>query len=147
MMLQNASDLEKRAVEEILAEIKRAATRAEVGGSLSWAKPKRKGVNKRFLNNTVLSSVIQNSRSRKVPTSFSIPPKFQPNNADEPRTQNLTNKSANLNPMKKRVTVSHKSRFKAYLSASKKGKEKAELEDSVEVDVPTSTEKSIQKDK
>ena len=145
MMSQNASDLEKRAVEEILAETKRAATRAEVGGSLSWAKPKRKGVNKRILNNTVLSSVVQNSRSRKVPTSFSIPPKFQLNNAEEPRTLKLTYKSAIQNPMNKRVTVLHRSRFKAYLSASKKGKEKAELEDSVEVDVPTSTEESIQK--
>ena len=85
-MSYNASDLDKRTVEEILAETKHAATRAEVGSSLSWAKPKRKGVNKKFLNIAVLISVVQNSRSRKVPTSFSIPPKFQLNNAEEPRT-------------------------------------------------------------
>ena len=76
----------------------------------------------------------------------SIPPKFQPNNAEEPRTQKFY-KSAIQNPMKKRVTASHKSRFKAYLSAYKKDKEKSELEDSVEIDMPTSTEKSILKDK
>ena len=54
-------DLEKKAVDEILKETKRAASGAEVGGSLSWTKPRHNGINKRFLNNTMLSTVIQNT--------------------------------------------------------------------------------------
>ena len=38
-------DLENKAGEEILKEINRAAARAEVGGSLSWTKPRHKGIN------------------------------------------------------------------------------------------------------
>merc|ERR1712179_334552 len=52
---QNEKELEEKAVEEIMKETTRAAARAEVGGTLSWRKPKHKGINKRFLNNTMLS--------------------------------------------------------------------------------------------
>jgi len=62
---QNEKELEKKAVDEIMIETNRAAARAEVGGSLSWRKPKNKGINKRFLNNTMLSTVIQNTKSPK----------------------------------------------------------------------------------
>ena len=58
-------DLEKKAVDEILKETNRAATRAEAGESLSWTKPKHKGINKRFLNNTMLRTVIQNTKMNK----------------------------------------------------------------------------------
>ena len=63
-------DLQKKAVDEILKETNRAAARAKVGGSLSWTKPRHKGINKRFLNNTMLSTVIQNTKK----TSRTCPP-------------------------------------------------------------------------
>ena len=54
-------ELKQKALEEILSDTKRAAARAEVGGSLSWAKPKHSGVNKRFLNKTMISTLLQNN--------------------------------------------------------------------------------------
>ena len=69
-------DLQKKAVDEILKETNRAAARAEVGGSLSWTKPRHKGINKRFLNNTMLSTIIQNtSKTCPPPLCLILPAK------------------------------------------------------------------------
>jgi len=48
--------LKERAVAEILEETKKAAARAEIGGSLAWNKPKQ-NINKRFLNKTMIGQL------------------------------------------------------------------------------------------
>merc|ERR550519_3199647 len=77
-------ELENAAVAEILQDTQRAATRAEVGGPSGWT-TKRKGLNKRFLKNTVINTVSENSRvnkkykvpTLKVPVSGGIQPPSQ----------------------------------------------------------------------
>lgn len=56
-----SEELENAAIEEILKETKKAATRAEIGGPSGWT-TKRKGLNRRFVNNTVINTISQNSR-------------------------------------------------------------------------------------
>jgi len=59
--------IEEKAVREILKDTKRAAARAAVGGPQSWTKGNTgKDINKRFLNNTLLSTVYNNSKDKKV---------------------------------------------------------------------------------
>jgi len=63
----SSEGIEEKAVKEILKDTKRAAARAAVGGPQSWTKGnKGKDINKRFLNNTVLSTVYNNSKDKKV---------------------------------------------------------------------------------
>ena len=125
---QKEKELEKKAVEEIMKETNRAAARAEVGGSLSWRKPKNKGINKRFLNNTMLSTVIQNKKSQKqtLPIASLLPhhittpadksmmsePEVTKQPPDSPQAPKITNK----------VIISSKGRFKAYLASYRKQK-------------------------
>lgn len=57
------NELEQVAVEQLLKETTKAAARAEVGGSLAWGRGNKPGVNRRFLNNTVLSTVYLNRKA------------------------------------------------------------------------------------
>lgn len=50
-------DIEKKAVEELLQEAKRARERAKEHGTFGWNKPKIAAVNKRFLKNTLVSTM------------------------------------------------------------------------------------------
>ena len=121
-------ELKQKALEEILSETKRAAARAEVGGSLSWAKPKHSGVNKRFLNKTMISTLIQNNIVANTKTS------------EKQSTSKLLKDSPVLNKAQKeelvekrevktgqetsgrksnKIIISNKSRLKAYLKTKK----------------------------
>ena len=121
-------ELKQKALEEILSETKRAAARAEVGGSLSWAKPKHSGVNKRFLNKTMISTLIQNNIFANTKTS------------EKQSTSKLLKDSPVLNKAQKeelvekrevktgqetsgrksnKIIISNKSRLNAYLKTKK----------------------------
>merc|ERR1712098_692929 len=131
----NDSELEKKAVEEIMKETSRAAVRAEVGGSLSWRKPKHKGVNKRFLNNTMLSTMIQNKKTAKQSMDISVSNPLLKNTAED---QNLLTKSPVITKIRNQIqpsnktggainnkgVLSSKGRYKAYLASYKKQMER-----------------------
>merc|ERR1712013_876897 len=126
---QKEKELEKKAVEEIMKETNRAAARAEVGGSLSWRKPKNKGINKRFLNNTMLSTVIQNKKSQKqtLPITYLLPHPPSTTQADklmmsEPEVTKQPPDSSQAPKITNKVIISSKGRFKAYLASHRKQK-------------------------
>jgi len=134
---QNEKELEKKAVDEIMIETNRAAARAEVGGSLSWRKPKNKGINKRFLNNTMLSTVIQNTKSPKQGTTLTTVSTTTPlthhirTSADKimKRVPEIANHnqppdcpSQATKTRSKKVVLSSKGRYKAYLASYRKQK-------------------------
>ncbi|XP_077365261.1 uncharacterized protein LOC144009408 [Festucalex cinctus] len=58
-MAEEESELEKRAVEELLRETDRARLRAETMGPAGWLKCPLRGTNKRFLLNTLRSTGLQ----------------------------------------------------------------------------------------
>ena len=114
-------DLEKKAVEEILKETNRAAARAEVGGSLSWTKPRHKGIQKRFLNNTMLSTVIQNTKNNKkiLSTTTVYHHPAQPSHCVQNSLENVTkpnHQTAKTDKTSSKVVISSKCRYKAYLA-------------------------------
>ena len=120
-------DLKEKALEEILSETKRAAARAEVGGSLSWAKPKHSGINKRFLNKTMISTLIQNNilgntkMSEKQSTSKLLKDSPVLNKAEK---EELVEKEVKTGKDKSgrrsnKIIISNKSRLAAYLKTKK----------------------------
>ena len=114
-------DLQKKAVDEILKETNRAAARAEVVGSLSWTKPRHKGINKRFLNNTMLSKNKQN-----LSTTTTVPYSAQPRHCVRTSVQSATkpkHQRAMTDKTSSKVVISRKSRYKAYLADFKHKKE------------------------
>merc|ERR1712179_517905 len=136
---QNEKELEEKAVEEIMKETTRAAARAEVGGTLSWRKPKHKGINKRFLNNTMLSTMIQNKKSPKqgmtMTMSTTIPlthhirtsadkiMKRAPEIANHNQPpDSLSQAPKTSGPSTNKVVLSSKGRYKAYLASYRKQK-------------------------
>ena len=111
-------DLEKKAVDEILKETNRAATRAEAGGSLSWTKPKHKGIKKRFLNNTMLSTIIQNTKTNHQNLSTTTVPHFASQKI-KTSVQSVTKpnyQKAKTDKTTTKVVISSKRRYKAYLA-------------------------------
>ena len=113
--------LQKKAVDEILKETNRAAARAEVGGSLSWTKPRHKGINKRFLNNTMLSKNKQN-----LSTTTTVPYSAQPRHCVRTSVKSATklnHQRAMTDKTSSKVVISRKSRYKAYLADFKHKKE------------------------
>ena len=121
-------DLEKKAVDEILKETNRAATRAEAGGSLSWTKPKHKGINKRFLNNTMLSTIIQNTKTNKQNLSTTTVPhsasqKIKTSVQSAQRNTKPNYQKAKTAKTSSKVVISSKGRYKAYLADFKHKKE------------------------
>ncbi|XP_061522061.1 protein POLR1D-like [Phycodurus eques] len=58
-MAEDESELEKRAVEELLRETDRARLRAETMGPAGWLKCPLRGTNKRFLLNTLRSTGLR----------------------------------------------------------------------------------------
>ena len=120
--------LRQKALDEILSETKRAAARAEVGGSLSWAKPKHSGVNKRFLNKTMISTLIQNNivantkLSEKQETSKLLKDSPVLNKAEKEELVGKTEVKAGPNKTGKKsnkIVISNKSRLAAYLKTKK----------------------------
>merc|ERR1712013_242557 len=119
---QKEKELEKKAVEEIMKETNRAAARAEVGGSLSWRKPKNKGIN----------TVIQNKKSQKqtLPITSLLPhhsttpadkimmsePEVTKHPPDSSQAPKISGSNTN------KVIISSKGRFKTYLASYRKQK-------------------------
>jgi len=123
-----SEQLENAAIEEILKETQKAATRAEIGGPSGWTS-KRKGLNKRFLTNTVINTVSQNSRvdkKYKLP-SLQIPISI-PSTKVPPTITSVSTKTA-TKPHK--ITSIKNSHFKQCLKLyanNKKSEEKKQLE-------------------
>ena len=147
--LQMPSDsalLKERAVAEILEETKRAAIRAEVlsffrhvclimkvciyllqvGGSQAWRKTQKGNVNKRFLNKTVIGTVIQNNIVQKADsnqkriTAELLKNRPSTNNETVNIQPKSTPSSSSDNSLKsKKIIISQKSRLKAYLQTKK----------------------------
>ena len=122
--------LKQKALEEILSETKRAAARAEVGGSLSWAKPRHSGVNKRFLNKTMIGTLIQNNIVTKSNTShkqstsklLKESPAVKKSDAktlEDKKEVNVENKKTNSNKRSSKIIISNKARLNAYLKSKK----------------------------
>ena len=121
-------DLKQRALEEILSETKRAATRAEVGGSLSWAKPKHSGINKRFLNKTMISTLIQNNivantkLSEKQSTSKLLknsPVLNKPEKEEFVEKTDVKTGAETSGRKSNKIIISNKSRLNAYIKTKK----------------------------
>ena len=147
--LQMPSDsalLKEKAVAEILEETKRAAIRAEVlsffrhvclimkvciyllqvGGSQAWRKTQKGNVNKRFLNKTVIGTVIQNNIVQKADsnqkriTAELLKNRPSTNNETVNIQPKSTPSSSSDNSLKsKKIIISQKSRLKAYLQTKK----------------------------
>ena len=138
--------LKERAVAEILEETKRAAIRAEVwsflrhvcliikvcvyllqvGGSQAWRKTQKGNVNKRFLNKTVIGTVIQNNivqksdSNQKRITAELLKNRPSTNNETVNIQPKSTPSSSSDNSLKsKKIIISQKSRLKAYLQTKK----------------------------
>ena len=130
-------DLKQIAVEEIIKETSRAAARAEVGGSLSWTKPRHRGINKRFLNNTMLSTVIQNTKTSKDTSALqschqdkpSKPVKTNPHVTVKEQTKPKQILPIKTKPSSK-MMISSRSRYNSYLDSYKKQKLVNKLSDS-----------------
>ena len=147
--LQMPSDsalLKEKAVAEILEETKRAAIRAEVwsffrhvclimkvciyllqvGGSQAWRKTQKGNVNKRFLNKTVIGTLIQNNivqksdSNQKRITAELLKNRPTTNNETVNIQPKSTPSSSSDNSLKsKKIIISQKSRLKAYLQTKK----------------------------
>ena len=138
--------LKEKAVAEILEETKRAAIRAEVwsffrhvclimkvciyllqvGGSQAWRKTQKGNVNKRFLNKTVIGTVIQNNivqksdSNQKRITAELLKNRPSTNNETVNIQPKSTPSSSSDNSLKsKKIIISQKSRLKAYLQTKK----------------------------
>ncbi|KAJ7320216.1 hypothetical protein JRQ81_019727 [Phrynocephalus forsythii] len=71
-MAAEDSELERKAVEELLTEAKRGKTRAETMGAMGWMKCPLASTNKRFLINTIkntLHSPKEQDQGQKHPES------------------------------------------------------------------------------
>jgi len=132
-------ELKRRAVEEIFAETKRAAVRADIGGASGWLKPNHKGFNKRFLNNTVISAVSNNCRVSGVKPLVKQPPAKVSAKAAYARNTEESKKTV------AKIRVSNKSRFQAYLAAKKRATEK-EIADSTAESAAADTPESAPAD-
>jgi len=128
-------DLKDKAVEEIIKDTKRAAVRAEIGGPQSWKKGSSgNAINKRFLNNTILGTVIGNNKSSRhlKRGSFSkedeallkASAKFTAKAAVSPAK--LSVKQEPVVKKTGKVVISTGARYKAYLEAHRLKKEKEE---------------------
>ena len=101
-----------------------------MGGSLSWAKPKHSGVNKRFLNKTMISTLIQNNivtrtnTQQKISTSKLL--KESPALNKKETEEELKVSGDNEEKKKRRsgkIVISNKSRLNAYLKSKSEKKE------------------------
>ena len=145
-MPSDSALLKEKAVAEILEETKRAAIRAEVwsffrhvclimkvciyllqvGGSQAWRKTQKGNVNKRFLNKTVIGTVIQNNIVQKADsnqkriTAELLKNRPSTNNETVNIQPKSTPSSSSDNSLKsKKIIISQKSRLKAYLQTKK----------------------------
>ena len=145
-MPSDSALLKEKAVAEILEETKRAAIRAEVwsfqrhvcliikvsiyllqvGGSQAWRKTQKGNVNKRFLNKTVIGTLIQNNivqksdSNQKRITAELLKNRPSTNNETVNIQPKSTPSSSSDNSLKsKKIIISQKSRLKAYLQTKK----------------------------
>ena len=99
----------------------------QVGGSQAWRKTQKGNVNKRFLNKTVIGTVIQNNIIQKADSNQKrITAELLKN---RPSTNNETveiklkrahpSSSSDNSSKSKKIIISQKSRLKAYLQTKK----------------------------
>jgi len=124
-----SEQLEKNAaIDEILKETKKAATRAEIGGPSGWTS-KRKILNKRFLNNTVINTVSQNCR---VDKKYKLPslqiPISVPSNKPPPTITTSVSITPASKPQKISIKKSHFKQCLKLYANTKKSEEKKQLE-------------------
>lgn len=106
-------------MEEILQETKRAAIRAEVAGASGWAKPYHKSFNKRFLNNTVLSTVSGNCRRTGLKPLLKEESKaFSTGTVSNSKAEEKRNNVQAVKKSSLKIQVSSKARLKAYREAA-----------------------------
>ena len=102
----------------------------QIGGSLAWSKHKQSAnVNKRFVNKTVISTLIQNNIVRKTDEKQRLkaaslisesPALNNSRKQDETRTIGSSSVTINNSPASssgKKIVISNKSRLNAYLKS------------------------------
>jgi len=149
----SSEGIKEKAVKEILKDTKRAAARAAVGGPQSWTKGnKGKDINKRFLNNTVLSTVYNNSKDKKLRGKLTREDKALFKAAEKLKSKEVVDvkekevKKVPAAPVRKgKVALSSGSRLQAYLKAkelkesAEKKREEKEKEEQAEVATSVNT--------
>ena len=102
----------------------------KIGGSLAWKKPKLGNINRKFLNKTVIGTVIQNNiikktdSKQKKQTSELIktsPALLKPETCSDKSSKDTATKQPVDTIKSKKIVISNKSRLNAYMK-SKKGK-------------------------
>ena len=102
----------------------------QVGGSLSWAKPKHSGVNKRFLNKTMMSTLIQNNIVTKHKTSSQekqstskllkeSPALNKAASSDQGETRQGSGDKEERSNKSNKIVISNKSRLNAYIKGKR----------------------------
>ena len=98
----------------------------QVGGSQAWRKTQKGNVNKRFLNKTVIGTVIQNniiqkadSNQKRVTAELLKNRPSTNNETVEIKSKSTPSSSSDNTSKSKKIILSQKSRLKAYLQTKK----------------------------
>ena len=98
----------------------------QVGGSQAWRKTQKGNVNKRFLNKTVIGTVIQNniiqkadSNQKRVTAELLKNRPSTNNETVESKPKRTPSSSSDNTSKSKKIIISQKSRLKAYLQTKK----------------------------
>lgn len=98
----------------------------QVGGSQAWRKTQKGNVNKRFLNKTVIGTVIQNniiqkadSNQKRITAELLKNRPSTNNETVEIKSKSTPSSSSDNTSKSKKIILSQKSRLKAYLQTKK----------------------------
>ena len=98
----------------------------QVGGSQAWRKTQKGNVNKRFLNKTVIGTVIQNniiqkadSNQKRITAELLKNRPSTNNETVESKPKRIPSSSSDNTSKSKKIIISQKSRLKAYLQTKK----------------------------
>ena len=98
----------------------------QVGGSQAWRKTQKGNVNKRFLNKTVIGTVIQNniiqkadSNQKRITAELLKNRPSTNNETVEIKSKSTPSSSSDNTSKSKKIIISQKSRLKAYLQTKK----------------------------
>ncbi|KAF7669278.1 hypothetical protein LDENG_00203000 [Lucifuga dentata] len=114
------SDLEKRAVDELLRETDRARVRAETMGPAGWLKCPLQSTNKRFLINTLRSTGLQRRTAQ--------PAVGQSATRGRPRRESLDRSRSRTPPRDLRANRGHRD-YKDHYKDSHKDRDKRQEKD------------------
>ena len=99
----------------------------KIGGSLAWKRPKHGNINRKFLNKTVIGTVIQNnivmktdSKQKKHTSDLlkTSPALLKPGTPDKSSKETVHKQPVDTNKSK-RIVISNKSRLNAYMKSKK----------------------------